>query len=319
MERIYGSDCHILLIDPNQYDIQVTDTKGYLEIVSSAAKRYGAFIAINADGWSETASYPHYPYSLAVSNGNKYASQFNFRPFLNINRSGKTNMRHGGFTDLYNTASGFRYIIQNGIVSPALFGKEIQFTELHPRTGCGLTADGRLLLVIVDGRSIENRGVTFFELSSIMIRFGAVTAMDFDGGGSSTIWYDGAVRNIPSDGQERGVVNHLIFKQKSGGTTMNGTAKTLATKVKLWSAKQGTETGGYLSANTQFEFTEQSGTWLKLPNGNWANSGSSFQYITVLTSPSVVTPPPVNPPTTGKTLTNIINVYSDGSINVAPQ
>ena len=105
----------------------------------------------------------------------------------------------------------------------------------------------------------------------------------------------------------------------TGGTTMNGTAKTLASKVKLWSAKLGTATGGYLDANTQFEFTEQSGTWLKLINGNWTNCGSSFQYITVLTQPSAVTPPPVNPPATGKTLTNVINVYSDGSINVTPQ
>jgi GH25 family lysozyme M1 (1,4-beta-N-acetylmuramidase) len=104
-----------------------------------------------------------------------------------------------------------------------------------------------------------------------------------------------------------------------GGTTMNGTAKTLASKVKLWSAKLGTATGGYLDANTTFEFTEQSGTWLKLINGNWTNCGSSFQYITVLTQPSAVTPPPVNPPATGKTLTNVISVYSDGSINVAPQ
>jgi lysozyme len=103
-----------------------------------------------------------------------------------------------------------------------------------------------------------------------------------------------------------------------GGTTMNGTAKTLASKVKLWSAKQGTETGGYLDANTQFEFTEQSGTWLKQPNGTWVNCGSTFQYAKVLTSPSVVTPPPVNPPA-GKTLTNVISVYSDGSLNVAPQ
>jgi hypothetical protein len=318
VERNYESDCHVLVIDPSLYDIHVTDTKGYLEVVSSVAKRYGAFIATNADGWSETASYPHYPYSLAVSDGKKYAEQFNFRPFLNIDKLGKATIQHNGFANLYNTASGFRYVTELMTIPVALFGNEIQYTEVHPRTGCGVTADGKIVLVIVDGRSVTNRGVTLAELGSIMIKFGSVTALDFDGGGSSTIYYSGKVLNIPSDGQERGVVNHLVFVKKLGGTTMNGIATTLASKVKLWSAKQGTETGGYLDANTQFEFTEQSGTWLKQPNGTWVNCGSTFQYAKVLTSPSIVTPPPVNPPA-GKTLTNVISVYSDGSLNVAPQ
>lgn len=142
------------------------------------------------------------------------------------------------------------------------------------------------------------------------------------------IWQDGTPAIGLSVGVESIEIDHNKFNggaaefekefgaqvtPPTGGTTMNGTAKTLATKVKLWSAKQGTETGGYLDANTQFEFTEQSGTWLKQPNGTWVNCGSTFQYAKVLTSPSVITPPPVVQPVT---ITHTVTVDGTGRISV---
>ena len=80
----------------------------------------------------------------------------------------------------------------------------------HPRTAVGQLADGRLLLVVADGRSPFSRGLTNWELAQQMARLGAVTAMGFDGGGSSTIAFQGKVLNRPSDGVPRSVAEGLF-------------------------------------------------------------------------------------------------------------
>ena len=77
----------------------------------------------------------------------------------------------------------------------------------NPRTAAGQLADGRVVLVVVDGRQPGySAGMTNFELAQTMVRLGAVTAMGLDAGGSSTMAFDGALLNRPSDpGGEREV------------------------------------------------------------------------------------------------------------------
>ena len=72
-----------------------------------------------------------------------------------------------------------------------------------PRTGAGVTADGTVLLMVVDGRSQYSAGMTLKEFAQYLKRFGAVSAVNFDGGGSSEMVLDGKVMNRPSDGSER--------------------------------------------------------------------------------------------------------------------
>ena len=74
-----------------------------------------------------------------------------------------------------------------------------------PRTGAGVTADGTVLLMVVDGRSQHSAGMTLKEFAQYLKRFGAVSAVNFDGGGSSEMVLDGKVMNRPSDGSERPV------------------------------------------------------------------------------------------------------------------
>ena len=81
----------------------------------------------------------------------------------------------------------------------------------HPRTAVGQLADGRIVLVAVDGRSSFSRGVDLWELALELVRLGAVTAMAFDAGGSTTIAFDGRVLNTPSDGSERPVGDALML------------------------------------------------------------------------------------------------------------
>lgn len=84
-------------------------------------------------------------------------------------------------------------------------------TDYHPRTAAGYTEDGtKLFLVVVDGRQAGfSRGMSLPELADFMISLGAETAINFDGGGSSTLVVRSKVENSPSDGNERSVANSL--------------------------------------------------------------------------------------------------------------
>jgi hypothetical protein len=81
----------------------------------------------------------------------------------------------------------------------------------EPRTAVGQLADGRIVLVVVDGRRRGySSGMTNFELALTLVRLGAVTGAALDGGGSSTMAFDGQLLNLPS-GAERPVSEALLM------------------------------------------------------------------------------------------------------------
>lgn len=81
----------------------------------------------------------------------------------------------------------------------------------QPRTAIGVIDDNHLVFVVVDGRSPGySRGVTMTELAEIMQGLGAQTAYNLDGGGSSTMVFDGELVNDPlGRGRERGTSDIL--------------------------------------------------------------------------------------------------------------
>lgn len=80
----------------------------------------------------------------------------------------------------------------------------------QPRTAVGVIDENHLVFVVVDGRAEGySRGATLAELAQIMIDLGAETAYNLDGGGSSTMYFDGDVVNQPSNGGERGTSDIL--------------------------------------------------------------------------------------------------------------
>lgn len=62
---------------------------------------------------------------------------------------------------------------------------------LNPRTAIGQRADGAILLLVINGRSVESLGATMDDLASIMLAHGAVNATNLDGGSSSLMIMDG--------------------------------------------------------------------------------------------------------------------------------
>ena len=89
-----------------------------------------------------------------------------------------------------------------------------QVTQRDARAGVGQLADGRIVLVAVDGRQPGySVGLTSFELAQTLQRLGAVTASAVDPGGSVTVAFDGQLLNRPSDpGGERAVKEALLVQ-----------------------------------------------------------------------------------------------------------
>jgi hypothetical protein len=87
-----------------------------------------------------------------------------------------------------------------------------QMNRRHPRTAVGQRSDGRIIMLVVDGRRPGySAGMTNFELAQTMIRLGAVTASALDSGGSSTMAFDGRLLSRPSDtAGERMVAESLL-------------------------------------------------------------------------------------------------------------
>lgn len=116
---------------------------------------------------------------------------------------------------------GFPRILDNAKINPTLSYPE-HLSGPEPRSAVGYNADKtKLYMAVVDGRNAGgSAGVTQQQLAAIMQNIGCTDAMNFDGGGSSTMYVDGlGVKNVPStssldkerpEGTPRVVVNALF-------------------------------------------------------------------------------------------------------------
>lgn len=114
-----------------------------------------------------------------------------------------------GWDDVFDVVGGLPVLLQDGQVA-----FDPCFTQLcnrNPRTAIGWTSNGRVLLVVIDGRQPGwSVGSSLRELAETMRKLGAVDALNLDGGGSSTMVVKGDVVNRPSDGQQRRVTTAVL-------------------------------------------------------------------------------------------------------------
>ena len=91
------------------------------------------------------------------------------------------------------------FVTHDGLASSLIINGEIQRQNLgggvNPRTALGQRDDGALLLLVLDGRSINTLGATMEDVVNIMLEYGAVNAGNLDGGSSSVMVYDGEIVN----------------------------------------------------------------------------------------------------------------------------
>ncbi|WP_243425639.1 phosphodiester glycosidase family protein [Clostridium paridis] len=111
-------------------------------------------------------------------------------------------------------ALSFGPVLVSGGKAIPLSGKNAS-QGMAPRTAIGQRADGSIVMVVTDGRSIlDGMGATMNELQKIMLNEGkCVTAINLDGGKSATMYLNGEIINTLSNGLgERSIVSSIIVK-----------------------------------------------------------------------------------------------------------
>lgn len=105
---------------------------------------------------------------------------------------------------------GARSIIVDGV-------KQIKDTlegGYNPRTAVGQKSDGTVIFLVIDGRKITMPGATYYDVQEIMAKRGAVNVGLLDGGYSSTMYYDGDVRNSPNAWDGERLVATAFYVEK---------------------------------------------------------------------------------------------------------
>lgn len=136
----------------------------------------------------------------------------NGKPWISIRPSAGW----GGYASIPNIMASGPDMITFGTVRTT-YPDDSLFTARHPRTAAAWTYDNRLLLVVVDGRRTGiATGMNLAELAQTIADLGNVRhAFNFDGGGSSTLWAGGSVRNLPSGGTLRAVANAVVVASEA--------------------------------------------------------------------------------------------------------
>ncbi|MFN7134884.1 MAG: phosphodiester glycosidase family protein [Myxococcales bacterium] len=211
-----GMRVHLVAVDLLKAHLQ-TNTRGERgRTVSGQAKAHGAEIAINGDFFS-FANYQ--PSGHAKADGKPWPSTADsWEPFVAFGGQRVQVLAGGKDVPAWadNAVSGRPMVLDAGKVVTEY--REPTHAGVMPRTGVGLSQNGRLmLLAVVDGRSTSSRGASAQELGRILKQNGAHTGIALDGGGSSTMYVKSrGVVNRPSDGAERKVSNALMVQARGG-------------------------------------------------------------------------------------------------------
>jgi exopolysaccharide biosynthesis protein len=198
----------------NEFGENITET------TSAIAQDNGAIFAINGDyyGFRDTG--------IEIRNGVVYRDEgarqglaFYLDGTVQVYDETTTTGEELVAAGVWNTLSFGPAIVEDGAIVDGIEDVEIDTNVGNhsiqgdqPRTAVGVIDDNHLVFVAVDGRSPGySEGVTLTELAEIMQDLGATTAYNLDGGGSTTMYFDGEVVNQPSQDGERGVSDILYI------------------------------------------------------------------------------------------------------------
>jgi exopolysaccharide biosynthesis protein len=192
-----------------------------IETTSSIAADNNAVFAINGDyyGFRDTG--------IVLRNGVIYRDD-GARDGLAFYSDGSVAVYDETTTDasqllaagVWNTLSFGPPLLANGAIVDGIEDIEIDTNVGNhsiqgdqPRTAIGVLGDNHLAFVVVDGRSDGySKGVTLTGLAEIMQGLGATTAYNLDGGGSSTMYFNGGLVNNPlGKNAERGTSDILYI------------------------------------------------------------------------------------------------------------
>lgn len=89
-------------------------------------------------------------------------------------------------------------LVENGEVSVEKGQEVSRAKSSNPRTAIGIVGENHYVFVVSDGRTSDSQGLSLYELAEFMQSLGVTTAYNLDGGGSSTLYFNGQVVNKPT-------------------------------------------------------------------------------------------------------------------------
>ncbi|AHV96579.1 phosphodiester glycosidase family protein [Paenibacillus sabinae] len=215
-----GYAMKIKLKDKNAMTMSLgAEGPGSSETTLQAARRYGAVAGINAGGFADQDG-KRYPLSTTIVGGRYltgFEPSYKDLSFVGLNKDGR--LIGGKFysreqLDKLKPAFGASFVpvlLQSGYktVIPAKW--EVS-PRRAPRTAIGKYKDDQLLIIVTEGDN-ENgsSGATLEELQDKLFNMGVSDAYNLDGGGSSSLVFNGRVVNRPSDGALRPVPTSFLF------------------------------------------------------------------------------------------------------------
>ena len=173
------------------------------EATSSMAINNNAILAVNGDYYGADRS------GYVIKNGviyrNTVRSDSEY-PDLAV-------YKDGSFKIIYETEVTAEELLADGVVNLFAFGPSLvengeisvdkntevrQAMTKNPRTAIGIVDKNHYILVVSDGRTNESEGLSLYELAEVLKEYGATTAYNLDGGGSSTMYFNGNIVNNPT-------------------------------------------------------------------------------------------------------------------------
>ena len=192
------------------------------EALSAMAEKAGAVLAINAD------NYGAHEYGVIIRDGTLYRTRETTRNMLIVDQNADLSVR--AERDGENPEELGNELIAQGVMHTFEFGPELvrdgaavefnpdfnvistRSNRREPRTAIGQIGPKHYVIIVADGRQDGySKGMTLQELQQLFVDYGAVTAMNLDGGGSSELWLNGEILNKPSGGKERSMSDIIWF------------------------------------------------------------------------------------------------------------
>ena len=178
--------------------------KNIKEDTSAIAESVDAILAINGDYYGAREK------GYVIKNGELYRSEAaSGREDLVIYRDGSFEiineeditaeelLANGAF----NVLSFGPALVESGDVTVGVNEEVGQAMSSNPRTAIGKVDENHYVFVVSDGRTEESAGLSLYELAEFMQGLGCETAYNLDGGGSSTMYFNGEVVNNPTGGR----------------------------------------------------------------------------------------------------------------------
>jgi len=197
------------------------DTYGRSETTLAAVNRLGAVAGVNAGGFADSKN-GRFPLSTTIVNGSYVGSfEASYKDLFFVGLSEDNKLIGGNFDsqeklDALKPKFGATFVpilLKNG-KAQTIPDKWQTSPKRAPRTVIANYKDDQLLFLVVDGyNEAGSSGATLAELQTLLKGFGAVDAYNLDGGGSSSLIFNGKIINKPSDGSLRRLpTNFLFFK-----------------------------------------------------------------------------------------------------------